>query len=224
MHLENQLTPNLEIQDWGLIDYSEALSKQLATLEKVAESDSPGVIIFCTHPPVVTKGRSTIEGDITGWQGPTIEVSRGGRATYHGPSQLVVYPIVNLKYARKNRKEREVVGFLRDFENAIVDTLADYGIIAVGKSLQPKNKDMMEDATGVWVGDKKIASLGIAVKKWITYHGAAINLDNDPKAFQGLMPCGFQPNVMTNLESLLGRKIDRADFSARLQTRLQKIL
>jgi lipoyl(octanoyl) transferase len=226
MDLEKQPTPEhtVQFEDWGLMDYLEASAKQLETLEKVFHDDKlPGIIAFCTHPPVVTKGRATIEGDITDWQGQTVEVSRGGRATYHGPSQLVVYPIVYLKYARKGRQPKEVVGFLRDFEQAIVDTLAEYGLRAVGKSLQ-KNREIVEEATGVWVGDRKIASLGIAVKKWVTYHGAAINLDDDPLAFKGLMPCGFQPSVMTNLERLTGKKVDRQEFQKRLQAQLQKAL
>lgn len=212
---------DLEFQDWGLIEYSAALDRQLSLVEKVAQEQSPGVIVFCTHPPVVTLGRSSSPSDLMGWQGPVIEVSRGGRATYHGPNQLVVYPIVNLKPARKNRGEREIVGFLRDFEQAIVDTLSLYGVKAQGKSLQ-KKEGGTEDATGVWINNQKIASLGIAVKKWITYHGAAINLENDPNAFQGLKPCGFQPSVMTNLESQLGQSIDRKEFSEKLLNQLNE--
>ena len=167
----------------------------------------------------MTLGRATQADDVSDWQGSTIEVSRGGRATYHGPSQLVVYPIVNLKLARKSRQENEIIGFLRDFENAIVKTLAEYGIRAQGKSLQKKSEGA-EDATGVWVGEKKIASLGIAVKKWITYHGAAINLDSDPTAFKGLKPCGFSPQVMTNLEDCTNLVISREEFKSKLRTQL----
>ena len=213
----------LLFEDWGLVDYPLALERQLALLEEVAESNLSGVIVFCTHPPVVTLGRATQADDISDWTGARVEVSRGGRATYHGPSQLVVYPIVNLKMARTNRQEKEIVGFLRDFENAIVKTLADYGLKAQGKSLQKKYEGL-EDATGVWVEDKKIASLGIAVKKWVTYHGAAINLDADSKAFKGLMPCGFSPQVMTNLEVCLGRTIPREEFKLKLLTYLQQLL
>jgi lipoyl(octanoyl) transferase len=225
MPLQNQpiLEQALEFEDWGLVDYQQALERQLSTLERIHETDSAGVIVFCTHPPVVTLGRSSQDSDISGWQGQRIEVSRGGRATYHGPSQLMVYPIVNLKRARKNRKEKEVVGFLRDFENAIVETLAEYDLPAQGKSLQKKG-DGQEDATGVWVGSHKIASLGLAVKKWITYHGAAINLDDDPEAFKGLLPCGFQPQVMTNLEARLGRPVQRQEFKAKLLAWLQRHL
>src|SRR4051812_3197587 len=137
MDLEKQPTYDLpfDFEDWGQIDYLDAMARQIETLERVYHDDkTAGTVVFCSHPPIVTKGRATIEGDVTSWQGPIAEVSRGGRATYHGPSQLVIYPIVNLKYPRKGRGVHEVVGFLRVFEKAIVDTLSQYGINAVGKS------------------------------------------------------------------------------------------
>jgi lipoyl(octanoyl) transferase len=203
--------------DWGLISYEVALEKQMELAHQVAEEGSSGYIVFCTHPPVVTLGRATQEGDVTTWTGEIKEVSRGGRATYHGPSQVVVYPIINLKKPRQNRKAQEITGFLRDFENAIVETLKTYQIQSIGKSLQ-------KDETGVWVGSQKVASLGIAVKKWVSYHGAAINLDHDPKAFQGLNPCGFSSSTMISIERLLGYPILRADFIERLKQQLQRSL
>lgn len=211
--------PNNEISflDWGLISYEEALEKQMELVNQIAEEGSSGYIVFCTHPPVVTLGRATQAGDVTTWSGDIKEVSRGGRATYHGPSQVVVYPIINLKKPRQNRGPQEITGFLRDFENAIVETLKTYQIQSVGKSLQ-------KDETGVWVGSQKVASLGIAVKKWVSYHGAAINLDHDPKAFQGLNPCGFSSSTMISVEKLLGHPILRAEFVQRLKQQLQKSL
>lgn len=209
-------------QDWGLIDYNEALNKQLELVNLVSQDDQhPGFIVFCSHPPVVTTGRQTKPEDIFSWRGPVIEISRGGRATYHGPSQLVVYPILNLKNPRAARGPQEIRGYLRDFEKAIVEVLKEYGVEAVGKTPQKKMDTEAEtDETGVWVGKQKIASLGIAVKKWVSFHGAAINLDYDPEAFQGLNPCGFQPSTMISLENLLNKKIDRSEFSEKL---LQKI-
>lgn len=209
----------LSFQDWGLIDYETAVQKQLDLVQKVSESDSPGYLIFCTHPPVVTLGRATKPSDVFAWQGHTIEVSRGGRATYHGPSQIVVYPIVNLKLERKGRKAREVVGYLRDFENSIVRTLTHFGIDSVGRSLQ-KKADSEADETGVWVGNRKIASLGIAVKKWVTYHGAAINFANDPQAFQGINPCGFQSSVVLTVEELVQNRVKRKAFEETLRAHL----
>jgi len=212
-----------EFQDWGLIDYKTALNKQLALVEKVAEKKSqnanhhanhPGFLIFCTHPHIVTLGRQTQPTDVFAWAGESVEISRGGRATYHGPSQLVIYPILNLKKARAGRGPQEIRGYLRALELTIIETLKEYSVNAKAESAD----------TGVWVGSKKIASLGIAVKKWVTYHGAAINLDNDPLAFQGLNPCGFKSSTMICLETLLGKKINREEFGAKLLKNMNGIL
>ncbi len=185
-------------EDWGLVPYNEALNKQLSYLEILDAALSkgenhPGFLIFCTHPAVVTTGRQTKPDDIFSWTGGVIEISRGGRATYHGPSQIVVYPIINLKNPRKSRGAQEIRGYLRDFEKAIVLTLKEFGIDAVGKTTQKIPGEQAEtDETGVWVGSQKIASLGIAVKKWMTYHGAAVNFLDDASAFVGINPCGFK--------------------------------
>lgn len=220
------LTP-LELQfiDWENIDYQQALIQQLELVQKVEAHRQQGYLVFCTHPPVVTLGRKTEPDDVTLWQGSTIEVSRGGRATYHGPSQLVIYPIMSISEIRKGRGINEIHGFLRDLENSIVETLKDYGVQAVGKSVKQKAADTSPtEETGVWVGDKKIASLGIGIKNWVTYHGAAINLDEDPLAFSGMRPCGFSPSVMTNLEIQTGQKINRTEFKKALLQRLLAVL
>lgn len=207
-----------QLIEWGLIDYSEAVQKQMSLVEEVALNENhAGYIVFCTHPPVVTTGRQTQHEDVFSFKGPIIEVSRGGRATYHGPSQLVVYPILNLKKTRAGRGPQEIRGYLRDFESAIVNTLAEYGIKAVGKTAQKLEGAHAEtDETGVWIGRQKIASLGIAVKRWVCYHGAAINIENDPEAFVGLNPCGFKSSTMTCLELQIGRPVDRSEFKKKL--------
>jgi lipoyl(octanoyl) transferase len=211
-------------EDWGLIDYEEALKKQLDYVEylheKITQGENhPGFLIFCTHPAVVTTGRQTKPEDIFNWQGPVVDISRGGQATYHGPSQIVVYPILNLKEPRLGRAAQEIRGYLRDFEAAIVTTLKNYHINAVGNS-----SEKIED-TGVWVetqvGLKKIASLGIAVKKWITFHGAAINVQDDPKAFQGINPCGYKSDTMISVEKILDQKVNITEFKNLLRTQLQ---
>jgi lipoyl(octanoyl) transferase len=228
--MEKMLTPSVEdssepliYQDWGLIDYQTAVEKQLEFVEEVATKNLPGYLIFCSHPPIVTTGRATQADDIFDWQGDVIESSRGGRATYHGPSQVVVYPILNLKFQRRDRKEKEIVGYLRVFENAIVDTLKEYGIESQGRSLQKKS-DSAADETGVWVETKKIASLGIAVKKWVTYHGAAINFSRDEKAFKGINPCGFSSNIMTTVEDQSPNFPTLSEFKIALAKTLLKSL
>lgn len=114
-------------------------------------SPKPGYLVFCSHPPIVTLGRATQSGDVFAWSGQSITVSRSGRATYHGPSQLVIYPVVNLKLARKGRAPQEVQGFLRDLEDAIVVVLKSYGIEATGRTRQKKfNSEAAQEETGVW--------------------------------------------------------------------------
>ncbi len=216
---------DLDFQDWGLINYEEALAKQNALVEKVQTENLPGFLIFCTHPPVVTLGRATQPGDVFAWQGPILEISRGGRATYHGPSQLIVYPILNLSHTRKGRRDREIVGYLRVFEEAIVDVLRSYKIEAQGRSLQKNPQTHSEaDETGVWVGNRKLASIGIGVRKWVTFHGAAINLHYDPQAFRGMNPCGFTTETMISLEQLLETPVDTHAFKELLKNKLLRAL
>jgi lipoyl(octanoyl) transferase len=206
---------SVNVEDWGLVEYQQALDRQLSCLELVAQNPNTGFIIFCSHPAVVTVGRKTQPGDVTEWQGPLIEIARGGRATYHGPSQLVVYPILPLDQLEKNR---DIGWFLRTFEASIVATLAHYDITARGKS-DGKN---LED-TGVWVGEKKITSIGIGVKKWISYHGAAINLFKDESAFKGIKPCGYEPNIMISFEELSAQKIKADSFQNQLLQNLSNL-
>ncbi len=220
-----QLNNILKFEDWGLVKYSEALQKQELYVEEVKSQTRTSTVIFCSHPPIVTLGRSTQEGDLCGWTGEILNVNRGGRATYHGPSQLVIYPIISIKGTRNNSGPQDVGAFLRDFESAIVKVLKDININSTGKSYQPKSQNSdPSPETGVWVGDKKIASLGLAIRHWITYHGAAINVEYDNKAFIGLKPCGFDPSVMTSIEEQLGAPPDRLFLKDRLMIRLKEEL
>lgn len=213
-------------EDWGLVDYQLALDKQLEYVEKVAADDNhPGFLIFCTHPPVVTTGRQSTPEDIFAWKGPIIEISRGGKATYHGPSQVVVYPILNLKNPRAGRGPQEIRGYLRALERAIVETLKVYGVESIGRTPQKiPGQPTPTDETGVWIGERKIASLGIAVKKWVTYHGAAINVSYDPEAFIGMNPCGFKATTMLSLEQQLNKKPDIEEFKKNLRKNCENLL
>lgn len=213
-------------EDWGLIDYQQALDKQLEYVEKVAADEThPGFLIFCSHPPVVTIGRQSTPEDIFAWKGSIIEISRGGKATYHGPSQVVVYPIINLKNPRAGRGPQEIRGYLRALEQAIVETLATFDVASVGRTPQKiPGKPTATDETGVWIGNRKIASLGIAVKNWITYHGAAINVSYDPEAFMGMNPCGFKTSTMLSLEQHLNKKPNIDEFKKVLKERCDLLL
>jgi lipoyl(octanoyl) transferase len=229
---ENVVEP-LAIQDWGLIDYPEALKRQMDHVALVHQELARETLVFCSHPPVVTLGRGTRPGDVDGWQGATVEVNRGGRATYHGPNQIVVYPIVDL-----NHRSRDLHRYLRGLEGAVVAALAEFGIQATGRSLQVQDGggdsgsgsgeeaagSEPVEATGVWIGSRKIASIGIGVRKWVTFHGLALNVDHDPKAFQGLKPCGFTPETMITMEEVIGARPDRGRVRQALQKHLGRVL
>lgn len=212
-------------ENWGLVDYIQALKKQESYVEQINEEQRGDTIIFCTHNPIVTLGRGTQAGDVFAWDGPIAEVSRGGRATYHGPSQIVIYPIVSIKKSREKSGPNDVGAFLRDFENAIVKALSEFGIVAQGKSYQKKNiEDSPSEETGVWVKDRKLASLGLSIRHWVTFHGAAINFNKDENAFLGMKPCGFQSSVMTSIEELLGFVPDRKKLIEQLSLKLNEEL
>lgn len=266
---------DLAFENWGLMDYELALKQQESMVESVRHKQKPATVIFCTHSPLVTKGRATQDDDITHWSGPIYDINRGGRATYHGPNQLMIYPIVSLQEASQERRPSDVGSFLRQFELAIVDTLNDLGLRAQGKTFQtksPKHPDSpinspidnenvthtkhslsenqseikhrtstapvsvdnalskrkneinAAEETGVWIENRKIASLGLSIRHWVTFHGAALNIEHDPQAFQGLKPCGFNPSVMTSIEKELGRAPNRDHIIEQLKIHLQKRL
>lgn len=206
------------VQDWGLIAYDEALRRQEELVQQVADQKSAGVLIVCRHSPTVTLGRKSTSEDLTGWSGPVFEIARGGRATYHGPSQIVMYPIWNLDFPRPGLPGRDLHWYLRSLEEVMIRAVAEYGVIAQGRSLQEKTPGQTDatEETGVWVGRQKLASIGIGVRRWVTFHGLALNVLDDPQAFQGIRPCGFTTNVMTSLEALLQRPVDITEVQQKL--------
>jgi lipoate-protein ligase B len=173
----------------------------------------PDTLILVEHPPVITVGVQGSDGETLPAGIPIVTVERGGKATYHGPGQLVAYPIVDLM-----PRGRDVRRFVFDLESAAVRTLAGIGITAGHVTGQ----------RGVWVeGRRKIASVGIAVEAWVTFHGLALNLDPDLSVFAGFHPCGFPGDVMTSVRRELGHSVPRAPvaeafvdaFSAQLEDR-----
>jgi len=159
-------------------------------------------LLLVEHPPVITVG---VEGDDGGAAASGLEVvrvERGGHATYHGPGQLVGYPIVDLE-----RRARDVRRFVRDLEAVLVEALAGFGVAAGHLSGQP----------GVWVGgERKIASIGIAVDHWVTFHGFALNVDPDLAAFSRFRPCGLDGRRMTSIARELGRPVGLGEVRPRV--------
>jgi lipoate-protein ligase B len=212
-------SPGFAIQDWGLIPYQEALRRQLDLVGLVSHELARETLVFCSHPPVVTLGRGTRPGDVFGWDGEVVEVTRGGRATYHGPSQVVAYPILDL-----NLRGRDVHRHMRLLESAVIEALSEFGAIATGRAARLEADGAQVEATGVWIGDRKIASIGIGVRRWVSFHGLALNVERDPAAFRGLKPCGFTPETMISLEEAIGRPVDRAQVQKALFARLARLL
>lgn len=206
----------MRVEDWGLVDYETSVKRQLELLEKISDG-AEECLVFCTHPPVVTLGRATTAEDLAGWSGETYESSRGGRATYHGPSQIVIYPILDLRRERAGFPVRDIHAYLRELEKAVVEGLHELGLPqAEARTTEVGGVSL----TGVWVGERKVASIGIAVRKWTTYHGVAINILQDASAFQGIRPCGFATGVMASVEELLGRPVDILEAKKTFQSKV----
>lgn len=155
-------------------------------------------IIFVEHPPVVTVGKDGHEENFKDCPIEPVFIERGGDVTYHGPGQLVVYFIFNL-----SRRGKDLHLFMDQIQQGIINALKEVGIKA----------EKGDEYTGVWVGKKKIASIGVAVKNWISFHGAAINLNTDLKEFTKINPCGLDANIMTSVENQTGKKADFTKFS-----------
>ncbi|MGA2791547.1 MAG: lipoyl(octanoyl) transferase LipB [Candidatus Bathyarchaeia archaeon] len=179
--------------DLGSRDYAEVWNLQRKLLELRVKQAIPDTLVFVEHPHVFTVGKgiagevpATVEGV------PVFRIERGGQWTYHGPGQLVGYPILDL-----NARQRDIHTFLRNIEETIIRALAKFGITGE-----------RGEQTGVWVGRKKVASIGAAVRNWVTFHGFALNVNTDLNYFQMITPCGFPGSTMISMKALLGREMD----------------
>jgi len=208
--------PALVAVDLGRIPYAEALELQRELVAARREGRGEDWLLLCEHDEVVTHGRkSQVNRDpaaeLAGARAaglPVVEVERGGAATYHGPGQLVGYPIVRLA-----EDERDLHRFLRHQEQALIDALAEAGLDA-GRN---------EGWTGVWSQGQKLASIGIACRGWVTYHGFALNLSTDLSRFGLFRPCDLEAAVMASLESL-GVTAERDALIATVHARLAALL
>ncbi len=205
----------IEVFDLGLTDYSKALSLQREIHLKVKAGALQGALIVCSHYPVITIGRTgkrenflVSEEELKNRGVGLYQVERGGDITYHGPGQLTAYPVFNLEYLKNDRHL-----FLRQLEEAILVFLIDIGIGGERRS----------GLTGVWVRGKKIASIGIAIKNWVTYHGISLNIkSSDLENFRLIRPCGMDIE-MTCVEDILGRELEIADLKEGLILAFQKV-
>jgi len=188
-------TGSLALTKAGLVDYDRALELQRSLHADIAENQRPNTLLLLQHPPVYTAGRRTLESEKPTDGSPVIDVDRGGKITFHGPGQLVGYPIVRLK------NPNDVVGFVREIENALIGVCEELGISA----------QRYCERSGVWIrddhGDRKIAAIGIRVARGVTMHGFALNINPDLTYFDRIVPCGISDAQVTSVSKELKKDI-----------------
>ena len=209
------------VVDLGLITYEEAFALQRRLVAARKADAVPDVLLLCEHPHVITLGRSGKRENLLGSEtlleqmGVTFcESDRGGDITYHGPGQLVGYPILNLAGIRK-----DVVWYVRQLEEAMIRATADLGVAA----------RRVEGKTGVWVetagsGAEKLAAIGVHISRWVTSHGFAYNVSTELRYFDLIVPCGIRDCRATSLEKLLGRAPDIAATSQKIAAHFGEVL
>lgn len=193
-------TATLSIEDWGRTDYGNALEKQKAYVQQRLAGDRDDTLIFTEHNPVYTTGlRKGAETNLI-WDSNELsekgialhKTNRGGDITYHGPGQLTVYPIIHLE------KLKDLHKFLNLTEELLISVGTHFGL----------ETSRREGKTGIWIEDRKIAAIGVAVKSWVTYHGFALNVSTNLSHFSGIVPCGITDGTVTSLEKELGFHVE----------------
>ena len=184
MAVEDRPRRRLDVRRLGRTRYEDAYRLQQELVAARIDDRIPDTLVLTEHEAVITVGRGSKRADVEGVPLPVFEVERGGEATWHGPGQVVAYPIVLLPEAR-----RDLHRYLRDLEEVVIRVLGEFEV--VGRREAGK--------TGVWIGDQKVCSIGVAVRRWVAFHGLALNVHNDSQAFLGFQPCGLDPQVMTRL-------------------------
>ncbi len=185
----------------GLVEYHRVLNWQHQLVNLRREGMVRDTIITVEHPPVVTVGRDGHPENWADLKEQPVFIERGGDVTYHGPGQAVVYFIFNLA-----RRGKDLHLFMDQIQEGVIRALAEYGVAA----------ERGKENTGVWVDGRKLASIGIAVKHWISFHGVAVNINTELKEFERIHPCGLESSVMTSLRNQLGREVPLPEFVEKL--------
>ncbi len=174
----------------------------------IIESPSPDLLLFVEHPHVYTLGKSGDVANLLREEAEFVKIDRGGDITYHGPGQVVGYPILDL-----DRYYTDIHRYLRELEEVIIRVCADYGITAGREAKQ----------TGVWVDGAKICAMGIKCSRWVTMHGFALNVNTDLGYFNHIIPCGISDKSVTSLQQLLGRQVDLIEVRQRIITHVSEV-
>jgi len=203
------------VEQLGLVDYAAALDLQKERVGQRKAGIIPDTLLLLEHPHVYTLGRNARREHIlvsTDWlasRGAQVfETDRGGDVTYHGPGQLVGYPILDL-----TRHRRDISWYMRSLEEVFIRTVYDYGIDA----------ERSPGAAGVWVGNDKLVAMGVHLSRWVTSHGFAFNVNTDLRYFEWIVPCGLQGKGVTSLAALLGRKVEMEEVTERVVEHFGKV-
>ena len=194
----------------GTVDYRRAWDWQVELADAVREGRQPNTLLLLEHPPVYTLGRLSkpehllaAPEELAAAGADVVETDRGGQITFHGPGQLVAYPVVDLRGWGGPLK------YVRTLEQVIINVLADFGIPA----------GLVPGLTGVWVGDAKIAAIGVKISRGVAYHGFSVNVNTDLSWYDRIVPCGIEDGAVTSMERLLGHPVELAEVAERVATR-----
>jgi lipoate-protein ligase B len=187
------------ILDSGFLSFEKAWKWQVALVEQRIKEEIPNTLILCEHEPVYTVGRNYKEPLPHSLPFPIFQIERGGKITYHGPGQLIFYPIWKLE-------PKKILPFIRSLEQSIINLLSLFNI----------KSETRKGETGVWIGKKKIASIGIAVRHWVTFHGAALNVNPNLSHFFNIQPCGYPPETMTSLSQEFKKEISILEIKEKI--------
>lgn len=197
-----QATKSCGVVEWGTVPYAQACAWQAELVARRKAGEIPDLMIFCQHPPVITLGRNAHRENLLlpeeelARRGVEVHASnRGGDVTFHGPGQLVGYPIIDLSGWRK-----DVVAYVRALEEVLIRTASTVGVEA-GRKAAPRQKRQLY--TGVWVGEEKLAAIGVHISRWVTSHGFALNVTTDVSYFDLIVPCGISGKGVASLARLL---------------------
>jgi len=203
------------VRSLGVVPYQAAWNMQRELVERRKAREIEDTILFLEHPPVITLGRNaraehllTPPATLRQLGIDLVESDRGGDVTFHGPGQLVGYPILDLSLLRK-----DVVWYVRTLEEALIRTAREYDLPAERRS----------GLTGVWVNQAKVAAIGVHLSRWVTSHGFALNLETDLRFFRHIVPCGIAGAPVTSLRECLGRPVDRGSVERRLTRHLGEL-
>ena len=202
--------------DWGRTGYAAAWKQQEELVTRRVAGEIGDTLVFTEHNPVYTLGVRRESGEHMVWDEAelqrrgieVVQTNRGGDITYHGPGQIVGYPIVSLA------PRKDLHAYLRFLEQVLINTVGTLGLAA----------DRRAGKTGIWLGTRKIAAIGVAVKKWTTYHGFALNVNTDLTPFSGIVPCGITDGTVTSMKAELGRELDPNEVKKILATEFWQML